>query len=293
MQDLTLSIAQLCPTPLDIRQNTRKILELMENAAGNGSDLLLLPEMAVTGYGIGEAIEDPAIRKALQDETRSSLSMIRKAGKRLNLDVLLSYPLFSRERVFIAAEYLRSGKRAALHRKINLCNYAHYTEHLHFAEGNSPTVATGGKAAFGILLCEDCWHAVNGIAETLLGAEVLLVPSAPCVEDVAEGKPCIERWETITRGTAFLQTSYVIMAALVGTESNRFFLGGSHVVTPEGEILLRLPLFEEALVQVRLEASLLESTREKRPLLRNERIDVIRESFRKVGHRNAKMGSGR
>jgi len=290
MQDLTLSIAQLSPTPLDIRENTRKILELVENAAGKGSDLLLLPEMALTGYGIEEGIKDPAIRPVLQSETRSSLSKIRKAGKRLNLDILVSYPLFSGEKVFIAAEYLRSGKRAALHRKINLCNYAHYTEHLHFAEGNSPTVATARKAAFGILLCEDCWHSVNAIAETLLGAEVLLVPSAPCVENAAEGRTCIERWEMITRGTAFLQTSYVVMGALAGTDKNRFFLGGSHVVTPEGEILQRLPLFEEALVQVRLEASLLESTREKRPLLRNERIGLIREVFRKIGNRNAKMG---
>jgi predicted amidohydrolase len=83
------------------------------------------------------------------------------------------------------------------------------------------------------------------------------------------------------------------MGSLVGTEKNLNFLGGSHVVSPEGEILLRLPLFEEAVVQVRLEAALLENTREKRPLLRNERICVYREAFAKMASRSAKMGSRR
>jgi len=293
VQDLTLSIAQLLPTLLDVRGNTGKILDLMEDASRNGSDLLFLPEMALTGYGVGEAIKDPCVRKMVEAETRSSLEEIRKAGKRLKLDVLVSYPLFSGKKVYIAAEYLQSGKRAALHRKINLCNYDHYTEHLHFAEGNSPTVARGGKAAFGLLLCEDSWHALNGIVETLCGAEVLLVPAAPCVPDLSEGKASIARWETITKGTAFLQTSFVVMGSLVGTEKNLNFLGGSHVVSPEGEILLRLPLFEEAVVQVRLEAALLENTRQKRPLLRNERICVYREAFGKMTSRSAKMGSSR
>lgn len=283
MQDLNLSIAQLLPTLFDIRGNAAKILQYMEDASRKGSDLLVLPEMSLTGYGVGEAMQGPGIRKRLESETRLALAEIRKASKRLDLDVLLSYPLFSKKRAYIAAEYLRSGKRAALHRKLNLCNYAHYTEHLHFSEGLSPTVVTGSKGVFGILLCEDSWHALNGIVETLLGAEILLVPSAPCVMEENDGKVSIARWETITRATAFLQTSFVVMGAMAGQEKDRFFLGGSHVVSPEGEILCRLPLFEEAVVQVRLESELLKCTRERRPLLRNERISIYQKAFGKNG----------
>lgn len=290
MKDLTLSIAQMSPVFLDIRENTCRMTGFMEQAAIDGSDLLLFPEMALTGYGIGDTIRNPDVRRMLEGEARRSLAEIRKASRRLNLDVLVSYPLFSGGKTYIAAEYISNGKKAALHRKINLCNYAHYTEHLHFTEGFSPTVVTAERGTFGILVCEDSWHAMNGIVETLLGAEILVVPSAPSVLERPLGKESMSRWEAITKSTAFLQTCYVVVGALAGTEGNCHFLGGSHVVSPEGEFLCRLPLFEEALAQVRLEAALLEKAREMRPLLRNERIGIYRKIFAEMGKKSGRTG---
>ncbi len=293
MKDLTLSIAQMSPAFLDVRENLGKILGFMEKAVLDGSDLLLLPEMGLTGYGIGDNIKDPGERSLLKGETRRALGGIRKASRQLGLDVLASYPFFSGERTFIAAEYIGSGKRTALHRKINLCNYAHYTEHLHYEEGNSPTVVTTEGGTFGILICEDLWHAMNGIVETLLGAEILLVPSAPCVMDISGGESCLGRWHLITRSTAFLQTTYVVMGALAGTEGNNHFLGGSHVVSPEGEIMRQLPLFEEAVAQVRLEGGFLEEVRKKRPLLRNERPPLYGKTLAGMVERLGETGRGR
>jgi len=60
------------------------------------------------------------------------------------------------------------------------------------------------------------WHAANAVVETLLGAEILLVPSAPCVRVPSAGPASLSQWQTITRGTAFLQTAYLVMAARVG-----------------------------------------------------------------------------
>jgi predicted amidohydrolase len=264
----------------------------MEQAVSSGSDLLVFPEMCLSGYGIEEANGDPARKAFLSEETRHAVARIRKESRRLGLDILVSYPLFSRGKTFISAEYVSSGKKIALHRKINLCNYAHYREHLNFNQGNSPTLAWSARGVFGILVCEDVWHALNAVVETLLGAEILLVPSAPCVKEASAGPASLSQWQTITRGTAFLQTAYLVMAARVGEENGNIFLGGSHVVSPEGEIISQLPLFEEALVQVRLNARALEETRKKRPLLRNERVSLYGRVFRKLGAAAEKGGKG-
>ena len=292
MNDLALSIAQMAPTLLDVAENLARINGFMEQAVSSGSDLLVLPEMCLSGYGIEEATVDPGRRASLAKETNSAVARIRKESRRLGLDVLLSYPLFSRGRTYISAEYVSSGKKMAIHRKINLCNYAHYREHLHFNEGNNPTLAWTARGVFGILVCEDVWHASNAIVETLLGAEILLVPSAPCVKENSAGPVSLSQWQTITRGTAFLQTAYLVMAARVGKENGNIFLGGSHVVSPEGEIISQLPLFEEALVQVQLNGRTIEETRGKRPLLRNERVSLYGRVFRKLCAASGKGGKG-
>jgi len=292
MKDLTLSIAQMAPTLYDVPGNLAKITGFMEEAASRGSDLLVIPEMGLTGYGIEDALQDPARRAALAEETGLAIRRIRNESHRLNLDILVSFPFFSSERNYIAAEYISSGKKVVLHRKINLCNYAHYREHLHFDEGDTLTVARTQRADFGILVCEDLWHAVNGIVETLSGAEVLLIPSAPCVRDISSGRSSLGQWQMISRATAFLQTSFLVMAARVGTEGKNNFLGGSHVVSPEGEIICEMPLFEETMAHVRLDGYMLEETREKRPLLRNERASLYGRVFGELGAAAEKGGQG-
>jgi len=139
-----------------------------------------------------------------------------------------------------------------------------------------------------VLVCEDIWHAANGIVETLSGAEVLLVPAAPCVLSEAAGEANLDQWETITKATAFLQTSYLVLAARVGMEGGNRFLGGSHVVSPEGAVAYRMPLFEEGLSQVKIDLELLNEVRKKRPLLSNERASLYAKAFGKIARERRK-----
>jgi len=282
MKNLRISIAQMAPSLLEVRANLERILHFMEEASAEGSDLLVLPEMTLTGYGIEGVLQDPGTRARLSRQTGEALSRIRKGSARLGLDVVVSYPLVFRGKTFIAAEYVEKGRKTAVHRKINLCNYGHYSEHLHFDAGNLPTVARTRLGNFGLLVCEDIWHAANGIVETLSGAEVLLVPAAPCVLSKEAGRANLEQWETITKATAFLQTSYLVLATRAGHEGGNRFLGGSHVVSPEGRITHRMPLFEEGLRQVQLDGDFLGKMRKKRPLLSNERVELCAKAFGKI-----------
>jgi predicted amidohydrolase len=282
VKDLSVSIAQMAPTLLDVSRNLEKIRLFMKEAVSSGSQLLVLPEMALTGYGIEGVLADGHSRAAFAAETGHAVRELRADSGRLGLDIVVSYPIFSKNRVFIAAEYIGRGKRLAVHRKVNLCNYAHYTEHLHFTAGDRLTVVRTEQAACGLLVCEDFWHAANGIVETLYGAEILVVPSAPCVRDQSHGPISIARWELLSRSAAFLQTSYVVLVSRAGQEGDNTFLGGSHVVSPEGEFICRLPLFEEGMAQVNLQAASLREVRRQRPLLENERVDLYKKFFAEV-----------
>ncbi len=282
MKDFTLSIAQMEPSFLDLQGNMEKIKDLMRECRGRGSGLLVLPEMALTGYGIKEALEEPSGKGQLRAETARALAAIKNESDRLSIDVIVSYPEFSAGKTFIAASYVSGLRMFVRHRKLNLCNYAHYREHLDFSAGRRHTVARTENAVLGLLICEDFWHAGNSIVESVSGGEVLIVPSAPCVRETSQGQASLASWKKISRATAFLQTSFIAVVSRVGREGGNQFLGGSHVVSPDGEMLVELPLYREALAHVRLDSSLLEKIRGERPLLANEQASILARAFGKL-----------
>jgi predicted amidohydrolase len=256
----------------------KRVLSLLDDCSKRGSSILVLPELYLSGYEISDAISTEAGAKKLKRDVADALPLIAEKTRLSGCDILISYPLFQQpgKRPYIALEYLSGGKSLALHRKINLCNYAQYTEHLTFSEGDSVTVAEAPACKAGMLVCEDLWHMTNAIFAAKLGAEVIFYPSAATVLDRADGEKCLSNWKKLTRGTAFSQTSYVVCCNQAASDSSIYF-GGSHVVDPNGDLILELPLFEESVMSVDLDLDYLRNIREKRPLLKNERFEVYKK----------------
>jgi len=171
------------------------------------------------------------------------------------------------------------GHLRAVHRKLNLVNYGHYTEDRNFDPGNSFTVVSTRLGVMGILICEDLWHPVNAAVCAARGMEVLLAPSAPCVPDPSRARGNMEEWKILLRGTAFSLTTPILCATQGGREGSMAFNGGSFALSPEGEVLLELPLLEEAEGDVEIDRDALEALRRRRPLLANERHDLYAAAF--------------
>lgn len=89
----------------------------------------------------------------------------------------------------------------------------------------------------------------------------------------------MEEWKILLRGTAFSLTSYILCATQGGREGSMAFNGGSFALSPEGEVLLELPLLEEAEGDVEIDRDALEALRRRRPLLANERHDLYAAAF--------------
>ncbi|MCE5202473.1 MAG: hypothetical protein LLF78_08195 [Synergistaceae bacterium] len=278
MESFRITLAQVAPAVMDVEKNMKRALSLLDDCAKRGSSILVLPELYLSGYEVKEAISTEAGAKRLKGDVDAALPLIAEKTRESGCDILISYPLFEQpgKKPYIALEYFSGGKSLAVHRKINLCNYAQYTEHLTFSEGDEVTVADAPCCKAGMFVCEDLWHMTNAIFAAKLGAEVIFYPSAATVLDRADGEKCFSNWKKLTQGTAFSQTSYVVCCNHAASGCSIYF-GGSHVVDPNGDIVAQLPLFEEAVVDVEIDINYLPKIREMRPLLHNERLDVYKK----------------
>ena len=275
MDSFKITLAQVAPVVLDVEKNMKRALSLLGDCGKRGSSIFVLPELYLSGYEIKEAISTEAGAERLKRDVDAALPLIAEKTRESGCDVLISYPLFEQpgKRPYIALEYFSGGRSLGLHRKINLCNYAQYTEHLTFSEGDEVTVAEAPACKAGMFVCEDLWHMTNAIFAAKLGAEVIFYPSAATVLDRSEGEKCLSNWKKLTQGTAFSQTSYVVCCNQPASSGSIYF-GGSHVVDPNGDVVAQLPLFEEAVTDVEIDMKYLRMIREKRPLLKNERFEV-------------------
>ena len=278
MKSLKITIGQVVSVPLDIKKNTDKALDLMDQCISDKSSLLVLPELYLSGYEIKDFISSSSGVKALKKDVSEALTRVADKTQESGCDILISYPIFRLEsdKPYIALDYYSKGRSIASHRKINLSNYAQYTEHLTFSEGDQVTVADTPYCRAGMFICEDLWHITNAIFASKLGAEVLFYPSAATVIERSGAEDCLSNWKKLTIGTAFSQTSYVVCCNHAESPNAKYF-GGSHVVDPNGDIVLELPLFDEAVMNFDIDLSYIKKIREIRPLLANERFEVYKK----------------
>ncbi len=273
------TLAQTAPELLNVAHNAQRAAEALARAAERGASLVVFPEMHLSGYGLEKERLLPSHRAALGRDLARALEGLASEGTRRGVDFLMSYPIFEDDKIFIAAAYVERGEIKAIHRKLNLVNYGHYTEDRNFDSGNSFTVVSTRLGAMGILICEDLWHPVNAAVCASRGMEVLLAPSAPGVPDPSRARDNMEEWKILLRGTAFSLTTPILCATQGGREGSMAFNGGSFALSPEGEVLLELPLLEEAEGDVEIDRDALEALRRRRPLLANERHDLYAAAF--------------
>lgn len=276
MKSCVISLGQMQCSPEGVECNTEKIVSWICACADAGSRLLVLPELALTGY---RAIDVENEGESLRARIAYALGLVSAQSAGSGVDVLIGYPLISADGVYIVSSYIERGNMIATHRKVNLCNYAHYTEHLHFIPGDEVTCARAGIANFGVIICEDSWHPMNAITASLLGAEILLNPSAASVTNRANAASCLENWKRISVGTAFTQTSYYVLCNQAGPAGDGVYMGGSHVVDPAGHVIGTPMSTDEELRHIPLDGAFLACIRENRPLLQNERAEIYGKYF--------------
>ena len=279
---LTLSLAQINTRLGIVEANLEKHLALAKEARASGADLLIFPELSLTGYVLQDLASAVAHRPAPDDPIfRPLLDASR------HLDMVVGFVDEDiRNRFYIASAYLSQGQVVHVHHKVYLPTYGLFDEGRFFALGDAVQAFDTRFGRAGILICEDFWHASPPYLLWLDGADLFLLTSASPGRGIS-AEPQLEsaRWvEHINRAYASLFTSFVAHANRVGFEDGLNFWGGSTVFDPNGDLVAKGPYHEEGLTLAEIDLNQLHRTRARLPLLRDERTAlVMREMGRILG----------
>lgn len=277
---ITVGIAQIHPAIGDIPANLAKHLDYIDRARAAGVDLLLFPELSLTGYNLQDLVYELAMHPSADDPTFSVL-----LGASRDLDLVVGFVHEdARHRFYVAAAYLSGGQIVHLHNKVYLPTYALFDEGRYFAWGDSVRAFDTRFGRLGMLICEDFWHASPPYLLWLDGADILLLMSASPGRGLDTGdRLASARWvELVNQAYASLFTNFVIHANRVGYEDGLNFWGGSMITDPNGEVLARAPYFEEALLVQTIDLNQLHRTRSRLPLLRDERTGLMQRELARI-----------
>jgi predicted amidohydrolase len=277
---LNIALAQICTQLGRVEANLEKHMAAIREAKANGADLLVFPELSLTGYVLQDLVPVVAHRPTADDPVfRPLLEASRE------IDLMVGFVEEDRRnRFYIAAAYLSRGEVLHVHHKVYLPTYGLFDEGRFFAWGDSVRAFDTRFGRVGMLICEDFWHASPPYLLWLDGADLFLMQSASPGRGLNDD-PQLEsaRWvDHINRAYASLFTSFVAHTNRVGFEDGLNFWGGSAVYDPNGDTLAHGPFHEEALTQVEIDLNQLHRTRSRLPLLRDERTGLVLREMERI-----------
>jgi len=268
----TLGLAQIDSRLGDPEANLEKHLAWIERAREQGVDLLVFPELSLTGYRLLHL----TARVAMKADAPALRRLAEAAGP---MRVIAGFVEASERGVLHNSCVLVGGESSGapffLHRKLYLPTYGLFQEERFFRPGKRLDFAPLPWCRAGLLICEDLWHPELARRLAAAGAKLLLVTSAAPGRIGASDAPANhENWEILTRATSLLDTCWVVYCNRVGWEEGSFYAGGSHIVSPGGDVLDRAPFLDEHLLVAEIDLREADRVRWRLPLLEDERDDI-------------------
>ncbi len=239
---MRIALAQLDVVVGDLDGNVEAIVAAVREAEGSGADLVVLPELAVTGY----PPEDLLLRPGFVKAAREAVEEVARACT--GTTALVGAPALDRDlanAAFVCAE----GAVQGIYRKHFLPNYGVFDEHRYFAPGRELLLLELGDVLLGPTICEDVWQPGPPATDLALAGATLIVNLSASPFHVGKAEDREEMLVTRARDNA----AYVAFCNLVGGQDELVFDGHSVVLDDEGEVIARAPGFEEALLVVDLD----------------------------------------
>jgi predicted amidohydrolase len=301
--DCRVALAQLEPHLGNLPKNLALHEAEIERARRAGAQLVLFPELSLTGY----FLKDQTAEVALPLEA-PELARLAELSRALTIGV--GFVERARDgRCYNSVAYFEDGALLGVHRKVHLVTYGMFEEARDLAAGETFRPIESKLGRLGPLVCEDAWHLGGAWLYFLDDVDALVVHSSGPgrgVTDPGGGLASQHVWNTLLDSLALWSRTWVLFVNRVGVEDGVTFAGGSRVVDPEGAEAAALPLLEPGQLVQRLDAGLLRRARLATPLRRDERPWIVaRELARRAvpfpaqdpprleGQRQAARGEGR
>ena len=247
MSSQKIALAQINPLLGDLPGNAQLITQAAANAYAQGASLVLTPELSLTGYPPEDLLLRPAFIEAADRELSHLVLELQKFP---GLTVIVGHPKKTAAGLQNYASVIRDGQVITGYAKQELPNHEVFDEVRYFTPGNASCVFEHAGIRYGVILCEDAWHAGPAKQAHADGAQVLLVLNASPYHLQKEAL----RIEVLSQQIALSKMPLVYVNA-VGGQDELVFDGGSFALNSAGKVVMAMPQFETALGYVDVNAS--------------------------------------
>ncbi len=234
---IRFALAQQDFTVGDIRGNRQTVLRLVEQARAAQADLVIFPELALSGYPPEDLLLRPAYLQAVEKELQTIITEVQ------GIDVLLGHPWLDDGQCFNAVSWIRNGKVLGRYYKQRLPNYGVFDEQRYFTAGHQPLVVELKGQRLGVLICEDCWEYDPPVLAQQAGAELLLVTNAsPYRDNKLQVREAM--FDRLHQDIGLP----MVYCNLVGGQDELVFDGRSMLMNRDGSLSAPGPLCEDCLL---------------------------------------------
>lgn len=242
--------------------------DYVEQAEAQDVDVLLFPELALSGYPAGAWYADCSLTVNSPHVRR-----LRELSKKV---AIVTGFIEETEDVqfYNSAMYLSGGQIRHVHRKLYPPNYRLFDEGRYFGTGWTVQAFDTPWARMAILICGDCWHLPLPYMAVHDGADVLLFLAASSNEGLSRTVSCQYAWERMNRSYALTLSSFVVFANHAGVKDDLHFWGGSHMVLPDGNFLAQAQIGEPELLITELDMDMLRRQRLILPFRRDDKLSL-------------------
>lgn len=282
---MIVALAQFSPVLGDVARNLDLHLEYAEKARRAKADLLVFPELSLTGY----KLRDLTAETAQDPRTSKTFAALREASRNPALVVGFVEESPREKGLFYnSAAFLLKGSIFHIHRKVFLPNSGMFEELRFFAQGRTFRTFGTPWGRAGMLVCRDFLHLNSHYLLFADGAEISITISAAPGRGVSgdDGFATSRMWEAMGETVSRLTTSFVIYCNRVGFEDGAAFAGGSFVFDPFGRRVAQASYFDPDFLLVEIDPADIRRARQTMTFKRDDKPEVTLANLERIVHRN-------
>lgn len=271
-----VGLAQISPRLGDLDFNFEKHLEFIKDALQAKVDLLIFPELSLSGYFLQDLVKDVAI--SLDDRRIQEL-------EKLSVDISLVVSLVEQgdNAPYISSLYLEGGQIKHIHRKVYLPTQGLFEDGMYYGRGEEIRAFDTRFGRIGMLICRDVWHLSAPYLLAQDGANYLILVNASPVRGIGKEIPDPDPLlKNLFKVYSYFLNLYIFFAHRVGFEDGLAYYGGSTVIDPFGDTLALGSYFHEELVSAEIDPELLRRKNYLLPLRRDEDLELTLRELERI-----------
>lgn len=283
-----IALAQINPVLGDFEKNIKKHIQFIDKAIKKNADMVVFPELSLTGYSVKDLNFDLAINPYVN----ALLKPLKERSKKITI-VCGGIEEDDSYGVFNSAMYFEDGTLKFTHKKVYPPDYGMFEEMRYFSRGRQADVHETKFGKVGVLVCEDLWHISLPLLQALKGAKAIIcIACSPTRLALNSKSKILKNYEINSeqhRAYARLLSMYIVFCNRVGFEDGVNFWGGSEVIDPFGNVNKAAKFFDEDLILTDINMNTVRRARhlarhfldEDVNFLRHE-VELLNEELRKI-----------